>query len=87
MKQTQRQTRVFNENPPNSFIWPYSFDWPLRVVKCMWLHFKRPGVVAAALLCLLALQAFNHARPVETLTDIPDIWTDRYAYHDSSLDL
>ena len=48
----------------------------------MWLHFKRPGVVAAALLCLLALQAFNHARPVETLTDIPDIWTDRYAYHD-----
>ena len=31
MKQTQRQTRVFNENPPYSFIWPYSFNWHLRV--------------------------------------------------------
>ena len=30
-KQTQRQTRVFNENPPYSFIWPYSFNWHLRV--------------------------------------------------------
>ena len=23
-KQTQRQTKVFNKNPPYSFIWPYS---------------------------------------------------------------
>ena len=30
-KQTQRQTKVFNENPPYSFIWPYSFNWHLRV--------------------------------------------------------
>ena len=26
-KQTQRQTKVFNKNPPYSFIWPYSFNW------------------------------------------------------------
>ena len=31
-KQTQRQTKVFNENPTYSFIWPYSFNWHLRVV-------------------------------------------------------
>ena len=30
-KQTQRQTKVFNENPPYSLIWPYSFNWHLRV--------------------------------------------------------
>ena len=30
-KQTQRQTKVFNKNPPYSFIWPYSFNWHLRV--------------------------------------------------------
>ena len=30
-KQTQRQTKVFNENPPYSFIWSYSFNWHLRV--------------------------------------------------------
>ena len=32
-KQTQRQTKVFNKNPPYSFIWPYSFNWHLRVVR------------------------------------------------------
>ena len=31
MKPTQRQTKVFNKNPPYSFIWPYSFNWHLRV--------------------------------------------------------
>ena len=31
-KQTQRQTKVFNKNPPYSFIWPYSFNWHLRVL-------------------------------------------------------
>jgi hypothetical protein len=30
-KQTQRETKVFNKNPPYSFIWPYSFNWHLRV--------------------------------------------------------
>ena len=30
-KQTQRQTKVFNKNPPYSFIWPYAFNWHLRV--------------------------------------------------------
>ena len=30
-KQTQRQTKVFNKNPPYSFIWPYLFNWHLRV--------------------------------------------------------
>jgi hypothetical protein len=30
-KQTQRQTKIFNKNPPYSFIWPYSFNWHLRV--------------------------------------------------------
>ena len=24
--------KVFNENPPYSFIWPYSFNWHLRVL-------------------------------------------------------
>ena len=33
-KQTQRQTKVFNKNPPYSFIWPYSFNWHLWVVRC-----------------------------------------------------
>ena len=40
-KQTQRETKVFNKNPPYSFIWPYSFNWHLRVgtllIKCVWL--------------------------------------------------
>ena len=31
-KQTQRQTKVFNKNPPYSFIWPYSFNWHLGVL-------------------------------------------------------
>ena len=32
------------------------------------------------------MQACNHARPLETFTDVPDIWTDIYACLDSSLD-
>ena len=32
-KQTQRQTKVFTKNPPYSFIWPYSFNWHLRVTQ------------------------------------------------------
>ena len=39
MKQTQRQTRVFNENLPYSFIWPYSFNWHLRVSVKSMFHF------------------------------------------------
>ena len=32
-KQTQRQIKVFNKNLPYSFIWPYSFNWHLRVLQ------------------------------------------------------
>ena len=28
---THRETKVFNKNPPYSFIWPYSFNWHLRL--------------------------------------------------------
>ena len=38
-KQTQRQTKVFNKNPPYSFIWPYSFNWQLRVLFYSFLGF------------------------------------------------
>ena len=31
-KRTQRETKVFDKNPPYSFIWPYSFNWHLRVL-------------------------------------------------------
>ena len=40
MKQTQRQIRVFNENPPYSFIWTYSFNWHLRVVGFVYKNFN-----------------------------------------------